>query len=117
MVMCRTGRNRIAAMLGRSGTKPGWTAIGSGSGAVTIHNTGLAYHVDRQAFSAVDITSARFITMTSTWSAVDMSGIGLTEFGIFNTGSSDKCYNREGFAAIEFDGTIELSIDTTFEIY
>jgi len=104
-------------MLGRSGTRPQYTAIGSGSGAVSIHNTGLTAEVDRQAFSTVDITSARFITMTSTWSATDMSGIGLTEFGIFYAPSSEKCYNREGFAAIEFDGTIELSIDTTFEIY
>lgn len=49
-----------------------------------------------------------------------MSGISLTEFGLFDqasgTGFPGSLWQREGFGAITFDGTNELQILTSIEV-
>jgi len=117
IVACTTGKSGMALLLGSSGTAPEYIGIGSGSGATAVTNTGLIYHVDRQAFSGIDMSLAAHATYTSNWNSIDTSGINLKEFGVFSPASGGTTWNREGFANVEFNGTQELVIDVQFQLY
>lgn len=119
MVMCDTGRSGLALLMSVSGTRPQYLAIGSGSGAVAITNTVLIKEPSglRQVFDTTNIATQKQVKFTTTWDSVTMSGMGLKEFGVFSLASGGKCWNREGFANIAFDGTNELQIEVTFEVF
>ena len=118
MVLTNTGKSGAALLLGSIATPaPRYIAIGSGSGTASIGNTALVAEVDRVIVSSTDTSTAREVTWTADFNSVTMSGRTLTEFGIFSPASAGTCWNREAFGSIIFDGTSELQIQLSFQIY
>ena len=113
--MTNVGKSGIGLLLGPSGTIPDFIAVGSGSGAVAITNTDLIAETNGAAFTSTDISTEKQITWIADFSSVTMSGTALKEFGVKVSGLNT--WNREGFANIDFDGTNELQIEVTFEIF
>lgn len=113
------GKEKFAIRIGSNIDAPGWCAIGSGSGTVTVGDVKLIFETDRNAFSSTDYITSRKFKMTTDFGSLEMSGTKLTEFGIFTTGLSlaGSLCSREGFAIIEFDGTNELRTEITYEVY
>jgi len=113
------GRSGLAMLLSGSITdRPYCCAIGSGSVAFSVLMSGLKAEVDRNVFSVVDASTPKFVTYTTDFSSIEMSGISLTEFGTFSSGASisGTCWHREGFTSISFDGTNELQVQATMRI-
>jgi len=122
MVFVNTGRNKLALfMVAGSGLSfPRYCAIGSGSGTAIATNGSLVAEVgSRQDYSAIDSSIAKEVTWTHDYSSSFMSGMSLKEFGLFDTNvaKSGTMWHREGFAAVTFDGTNELQIQTTYQIF
>jgi len=94
-------------------------AIGIGSGTALVTNVTLVTESGTRALitGSPDFTTARKVTFQGDYNSVQMSGISLTEFGLFNSGASNigSIWLRESFPAVTFDGTIELQISTTIE--
>lgn len=116
MTITTIGLENIAVRIGSNITSPSHLGIGSGSGVVLAANTGLVFHLDRNALTSTNMSGAQEIAFTADFTNVEMSGINLREFGIFNLNSGGKLWQREGFAAVNFDGTNELQIITTWRI-
>lgn len=118
MVFTTVGVSGVAWLLGGYGSQPTHVGIGSGSGAVSINNTGLVAHTDRNAITgSADISVLRTTGFTADFNSVEMSGTNLREFGLFNLSSGGTLWQREGFAAVNFDGTNELQIIITLEVF
>lgn len=117
MTATNDGASGLALAFAGSMDLPNHTVIGSGSGTASVTNTALIAQTGSQLFTggSMDIGTPRFVTMISDFGATQMSGTGLTEFGI-NAGSGTM-FGREGFGAITFDSTNELQTEITFEIY
>lgn len=115
MVATDSGKSGLALLLTVSGTRPDVCAIGSGSGAVLVTNTDLIAQTDQSAFTTTDISTVKEVAFTIDFNSVDISGTLLTEFGIKVSGGD--VWNREGFASVEFDGTNELQIQITYEVF
>lgn len=114
MVMTNVGKSGTA-LLWVAGTIPDFIAIGSGSGAVAVTNTDLVAEVGGAGFTSTDVTTVQEVKWIADINSVDMSGVGLKEFGVKVSGGNT--WNREGFANIDFDGTLELQIDITFQTF
>jgi len=117
MVFTTYGKETAMVRIGSDINEPAYIGIGSGSGVVSVTNTGLVHHTDRNAFTTSDLSVARKWEMIADFNSVEMSGTPLREFGIFVESSGGKLWQREGFAAIQFDGTNELQIQVTWEVY
>jgi len=121
MVVTTYGKAQAALRLGSNIQTIGWVAVGSGSGAVGTGNINLVAEIDRNAFTSdgIDYSSARKIAFASRFTSVEMSGTQLREFGAFSTGTANtgSLWNREGFAAVNFDGTNELEVEISYEVY
>lgn len=94
-------------------TVPNGISIGSGSGAVSVNNSGLVAETRFQAYTSRDISTIKEVTYTADFGANIMSGLSLREFGVKTSGGT--LFNREGFSAVTFDGTTELQIQVTFQ--
>ena len=99
----------------------GFTGIGSGSGTVAADDTTLKSEVNRVAITgSPDFSVGQKVGFQADFNSIVMSGITLTEFGIFDTGSATgftgSAWQREAFGSIVFDGTNELQILTTLEV-
>lgn len=105
----RLVQNTVAAV--------GWMAVGSGSGLIAVSTTGLFYHVDRNAFTSTDVTVANRATMTTDWTFTELSGTTVKEFAVYNLSSGGKAWQVEGFPGILFDGSNELRVEATWEVY
>jgi hypothetical protein len=95
--------------------------IGTGSSTVLSGNTALANEVNRQLITnSPDFTTAKKVTFQGDFNSVQMSGITLTEIGLFSTGSNTNwtgsIWQRECFGSLVFDGTNELQVITTLEV-
>ncbi len=99
--------------------RPQYMAIGSGSGAVANTNILLINENSRRAPTSVSTSTTNEITYIGDWNSVEMSGINLKEFGMFSTSTSNagSAWNREGFAGVDFDGSNELQVQITYEVY
>ena len=116
------GRSGLALLLSGSVTdRPYSIAVGSGSatfntsiGSLQAERSGL-----RATFTTTDASTVNYVTYTSDFSSVAMSGTLLTEFGVFSSGAafSGTIWNREGFPSITFDGTNELQVQVTWRIF
>ena len=53
------------------------------------------------------------VTWTFDWNSIQMSGLTLSEFGMFSTSSGGNIWDRHTLGSIAFDGTIELQIQMT----
>lgn len=115
------GKSGLVLQLTGSSEPARFCAIGSGSGAELVSLGSLIAEVltDRKDFTTRDIGTTKKISFTYDFSSVQMSGTFLREFGVAGSeakGTNDL-WNREGFTAVEFDGTNELQIDVTFEVF
>ena len=99
--------------------RPAYCAIGKGSGTALSSNTFLGSEFKRQTIDTTDASTPRFVDYITTFAAADISGLAFREFGIFSSGAttSGTMWNREGFAAINFDGTAELQVSVEVEVW
>ena len=117
MVISEVGRSGVAWLIAGYGTAIGSFAIGTGSAAVSINNTGLTAESDRNAITgSANISTLKEILWQGDFNTVEMSGTALTEFGMFNTSSGGKLWQREGFGAVTFDGTNELRLEVRWRV-
>lgn len=95
-------------------------AIGSGSGTVAVTNTTLIAETGSRMpmTGSPNFATARKVTFQGDYNSIQMSGIQLTEFGLFSSGASltGSAWQREAFNPITFDGTNELQLVTTIEV-
>ena len=93
--------------------------IGAGSGTAKVtDSTLITEHTRVIQTGSPNFAVSRKVQFQGDFNSVTMSGLTLTEFGLFasgavNTGSSQF---REAFGSIIFDGTAELQILTTLEV-
>ena len=124
MTITNYARSGLALLMasGANSFTPDFCAIGSGSGAETTSVGSLVSEVltTRNKFTGTpDTSTANETTWTFDFGAGTMSGINLTEFGAAGSQvkNSQTLWNREGFPAIEFDGTNELQIQIGYKIF
>jgi len=90
-------------------TYPTHIAIGTGSATLSSGATSLVSEIDRNLigeYSAIDNES----NYIADFSAAEVSGTTLTEFGLFNSISGATMYQVEFISGITFDGARELQI-------
>jgi len=108
------GIKTMAGIIGSSVVnRPSHYAVGTGSSTVTAGDIALLTETDRNAVSSIDLSVAKDITYIADFSAPEMSGTTITEFGLFNAASNGSMFHREVVTAIEFAGDRELQIQTT----
>ena len=122
MTLTDVARDKTALLMayGSGVSFPRFLAVGSGSGAAAVSNTALIGETGTRAdFTTRDVSTAKQIEWVYDISSVSMSGLDLTEFGVFDTSTavSGTMWEREGFSSIEFDGTNELQVQINFEIF
>lgn len=97
-------------------------AIGDGSGTVPLSGTNdfiLANEVKRTIITgSPDFTESRKVAFQGDFNSVEMSGIALTEFGLFASGPSNvgSIWQKVGFGSIVFDGSNELQVFSVLEV-
>ena len=111
------GKQRIMLRIGSDVGSPSYMAIGTGSGAVNLQNTGLVTHFTRINPTSTNWNVSKEVTYTGDYSTVTMSGASVREYGMFAESSGGKIWNREGFNAIAFDGTNELQLEITYQVF
>lgn len=121
MPLTNHAAERIAFLLGSqlTNTFMSYFVIGSGSGTFAKTQTTLLSERDRNPITgSPDFTTTRKVGFTGDFSANEMSGTILTEFGMLgsHTGTTGSIWQRETFGSIAFDGTNELQILSTFEV-
>lgn len=120
MVVTNVGKSGLAMILAGYGPIPNWVGIGSGSGVVSVTNTGLIAETIRSAITgSPDTSTLQQTAYTADFNSVQMSGTGLKEFALFNNATlgSGTTWVREGFQSITFDGTNELEILINLRIF
>jgi hypothetical protein len=119
MVITTYGKTQIALRIGSNIDSPVAFGIGTGSGTASVNNLVLVTEADKQDFSLVNLSGARVLTFQGDWNSVEMSGIQLSEWGIFSqsAATTGSTWSREAFTPITFDGTNELQIEETWEVY
>jgi len=117
-------KTRTALFLGGSHTDyPTYFMIGSGSGTVNATQTELISGTDRQALTTTNVDTPYKIKYTGDWNSIEMSGVvlrSLREWGlcIDEAGTTGSMWSRTAMPnAIEFDGTTELRIEETWEVF
>lgn len=123
MVFTNVGKEYVAFRLGSS--LPSLfvenIGIGDGSGTAVVTDTTLVNEVNRTGITgSPDFTTVRKVGFQADFNSIQMSGINLTEFGLFDvasgTGFLGSTWQREAFGSIVFDGTNELQIISTLEV-
>jgi len=110
MSLVDDGIESIAAVMGGSGAIPTHIAIGTGSSTVVAGDTALTTETDRNAITSIDLTVAKDVTYIADYSATELSGTTLTEFGLFNAATAGSMYMREVIGSVAFAGDLELQI-------
>ena len=120
MVATNYAKEQLALQMASSGTIPLYLGIGSGSGAVVPGLGSLVAEVGSRAlYITRDQSTSKQMKFTFTKSSTIMSGLDLTEFGI-GAGSGigvQDMWNREGFASVNFDGSVEAEFEVVFEVF
>ena len=96
----------------------GWMVIGSESGTITVNTTGLNHVFRTNQFQggSVDLSTSQQIIMTANFTSVQLSGLPFRQFGVA-AGSNGQTWQTENAQTITFEGTAELSIEVTFNVY
>jgi len=113
-------KNRVALLLGGSITeKPYAYMIGIGSSIVSVTDTTLVIPTDRQSFTTITYPSSQKVKFQTDWNSVEISGTQLSEFGLVGsaTGTTGSMWSRSVIPSLTFDGTNELRIEETLEVY
>lgn len=123
MVFTKYGRQAVAWRLGSSlpDLYIQHVGIGTGSSIVTADDTTLTNEVNRASITgSPDFSTLRQASFQADFNTTQMSGLSLTEFGLFHTGSNTgfagSAWVREGFGSVVFDGTNELQVLTTLQV-
>lgn len=122
MVFTNAGKKLVALSLGSDlGLYINYVGVGTGSGEVTGSNTTLVSEQNRVSITgSPDFSTDQEVSFQADFNSVQMSGLNLTEFGLFNTGSDTgfpgSAWLREGFGSVVFDGTNELQIISTIKV-
>ena len=114
------GKQQVALILGGSTTiVPTYFIIGTGSSTVASGNTSLVTATDRQAITGSDVSTLFKVAYTGDWNSIEMSGTQLTEFGMVPSGGglTGSIWSRSVIPSITFDGTNELRIQETWEVF
>lgn len=108
----------MAGLMGGSGAIPSHIAIGTGSSTVVSGNTALDTETDRNVITSLDLTTPKDVTYIADYSATELSGTTMFEWGLFNAASTGSMFMREVIGSIAFAGDMELQIQSTlrFEI-
>ena len=124
MPFLNVGKEFVALRLGSalSGLFIGHVGIGTGSAPILVTDTTLVNEIDRTSITgSPNFDTARKVTFTADFSSSTMSGTDLTEFGFFDqasgTGFPGSAWQREGFGSVVFDGTNELKVTGTIEVF
>lgn len=107
-----------AIRLGSNISGPAWIAIGSGSGTATAADVTLVAETSKSAFVDSDFSVAKRWTFNANFSATTLSGLAFREFGVFSVSgaSTGSAWQREGFSAITFDGTSEMTVEMDWDL-
>ena len=122
MVFTSVGKQFVAWSLGSDvGNYINHIGIGDGSGTALESNVTLVSERNRtQITGSPNFTTAQKVSFQADFNSVQMSGISLTEIGLFNqasgTGFPGSVWLREAFGSVVFDGGNELQILTTLEV-
>ena len=103
------GLNQTANNMVGQQTYPTHIAIGTGSETLNSGLTALTAETDRNLigeYSAIG-NEANYI---ADFSALEISGTVLTEFGLFNSTSGATMFQIEAISGVTFDGSRELQI-------
>ena len=121
MVFTDIGRSGLAWLMAGSLAIPRFVAIGSGSGTVAVSNVRLIHETGtRIDFTSRDGAIEQEMTWTWDYASNAVSGTArLSEFAVFDveTAVTGSCWLREGFGSLTFDGTNELQIQVTAQVF
>ena len=120
MVVTNYARNQISLFVGGSATNfVDYFIIGSGSGTASASDTALAAASDRQTVTSVSYPLNQKVKLQGDWNSVEMSGIQLQQFGVITSGTGviGSVWSKTSLPALTFDGTNELRIEETWEVY
>lgn len=119
MVVNNYAKNQISLFIGGSNTEYIDTfVIGTGSGVATVSQNELISVSDAQSITSVNYPSAAKVKWQADWNSVEMSGIQLKEFGTKSgTGLTGSIWSRTSIPSLNFDGTNELRIEETWEVF
>lgn len=125
MVVTNHAKSKLALLIGNSGLStdittsvPGYFVLGSGSGTALITSTTLVHAVDRQLFTSIT-NSTNKVAWQGDWNSVELSGLNIKEFGVLPSGGglTGSIWSITGFPGITFDGTNELRVEETWEVF
>lgn len=111
-----TGKNHMAARLVGTPTAMGWMALGTGTNAPAVGDTGLQTEI---AGSRITIASATSAANVVTFSTTFGAGIGtgaVTEAGIFNASSAGTMLSRVTFSVVSKGPSDTMSITWTISV-
>ena len=121
MAVLNWGKRNVGLFLAGSNTDyPTHFMIGNGSGTVVNTQTALISPFDRQEVTGINGSTVYKITWIGDWNSVEMSGTQLQEWGltIAGAGTTGSMWSRTAMEnQIEFDGTAELRIEETVEVF
>ena len=93
--------------------------VGYGSGTATVTNVTLVNgSIRAMQTGSPNFATARKVSFQGDFNSVQMSGLSLTEFGLFVSGALNvgSTWLRESFPAVTFDGTNEVQVISTIEV-
>jgi len=92
------------------GSPPTWLGIGSGSGTEAITRSGLfsEYSAQRVQYTVRNGSTAGQVEWTYDKGSTSLSGLTLTNFGMFNTSTGGTIWDIHTLGSIAFDGTVEV---------
>lgn len=120
MTVTNYTKNRVTLLLGGSiAEEPSNMAIGVGSSIVSPTNETLVSGTDTQPYTNTSYPNTNKIKWQFDWNSIEMSGIQLSEFGMMQSGTSatGSVWSRSVIPSLTFDGTNELRIEETWEVY
>ena len=100
-------------MGGASNLIPSYLAIGNGSSTMASGDTALVSETDRNELSLTDTSVTNDVTYVADFSANEISGTTVQEFGLFNASTGPTMYDRNVITPVTFDGSRELQIQVT----
>jgi hypothetical protein len=119
MILDYAKKQTALFLAGSQNNYPTYFMIGSGSGTALASQTTLATAIDRQLLTSATLPTEYKITYTGDWTSMEASGITLKEFGLCLSGATTtgSLWSRTTTNSLVFDGSNELRIEETWEIY
>jgi len=119
MILNWAKREVALFLAGSHTTIPTYFMIGSGSGTAAATQTALLGAFDRQEVTATNGSTLYKVKWTGDWNSVELSGTILREFGVTESGigTTGSMWSRTALPGVTFDGTNELRVEETWEVY